>query len=340
MLEKLTNAFGVSGAENDVRDIIKNEMKKICDTVETDSMGNLICFKKGTQGNHNSIMLTSHMDEVGFIVSGITKDGYLRFKTVGGIDARVIISKRVIVGSNRISGVIGAKPTHLQDGKGGNATKVKDLLIDIGANNEDDAKTKVKIGDYISFDSEYVEFGNDLIKAKALDDRIGCNILIQLANERYSNDVYYVFTVQEEVGCRGASVASYSVKPKIAIVVEGTTCSDVPGTDDHSFSTKLRGGAALSILDRGSYSDKNLVKALYDTAKKNTINVQYKQTTLGGNDAAAIHLSREGIRTAVISVPCRYIHSPSSVACKDDINSCYNILYNFLKETEEEVWNF
>lgn len=339
MLEKLTNAFGVSGAENDVREIIKNEMGKLCDSVETDSMGNLICFKRGTKGYHNSIMLTSHMDEVGFIVNGITKEGYLRFKTVGGIDARVIISKRVIVGKSRISGVIGAKPTHLQDGKGGNATKVKDLLIDIGANDENDAKTKVKIGDYICFDSDYVEFGNNLIKAKALDDRIGCNILMHLANQRYNNDVYYVFTVQEEVGCRGATIAAYSVKPNIAIVVEGTTCSNVPGTDDHSFSTKLRGGAALSILDGGSYSDKDLIKSIYNTAKKNNINVQYKQTTLGGNDAATIHLSREGIKTAVISVPCRYIHSPSSVASKDDINSCFSILYKFLKETEGEVWN-
>jgi len=332
MLEKLTKAFGVSGMEDDVREIIENEIKNYCDEITTDSIGNLICFKKGTDDTNKKIMISAHMDEVGFIITEITNVGYLCFKSIGGIDPRVLISKKVIVGANRILGVIGAKPPHLEKEKSENAASFKDLYIDIGAKNMEEAKSVIGIGDYACFQSDYVEFGNNLIKSKALDDRIGCNILLELAKNTFPDDIYYTFTVQEEVGCRGAGVAAYGIEPDFAIIVEATTCSDIPGTDAHSFSTKLGNGAALSILDSGSYSNKELTNAMLDTANKHNIKVQFKQTTLGGNDASTIHVSGVGIKTAVISVPCRYIHSPSSVANKDDIKSCFDILYNFLKE--------
>ena len=337
MLKALCNAFGVSGCEDEVRKLILAEISDYCDSIETDSMGNLICFKKGSSIYRNKIMLTAHMDEVGLIVTDVTKDGHLRFKTVGGVDARVLIGKRVIV--NKTVGVIGDIPPHLNDGKSENAAKIKDLYIDIGAKDEEEAKKYVSLGDYAVFDSEYVEFGNRLIKAKALDDRIGCDILIQLAKNSYPNDIYFVFTVQEEVGCRGAAIAAYSVKPDIAVVVEATTCSDVAGTSEEGFATKLRHGAALSIMDGGSYSDASLRKELYSTAIENDIKVQFKQTSFGGNDAAAIHLSQTGVKTAVVSVPCRYIHSASCVACIDDIQSCRDILDKFLVKERAE-WSF
>ncbi|OQB15898.1 MAG: putative aminopeptidase YsdC [Firmicutes bacterium ADurb.Bin193] len=340
MLKILSEAFGVSGAEDEVREIIKNEMLSLCDNVETDSMGNLICLKKGTKGYCNTIMLTAHMDEVGFIISGVTKEGYLRFKTVGGIDPRVLSAKKVIIGKNKTVGCIGDKPPHLEGKKKDKAASVKDLYIDIGAKDDDDALKYISIGDFACFDSEYKEFGDILIKGKALDDRIGCFILLDLAKNRYPHDVYFVFTVQEEIGCRGAGVATYSVKPDIAIVVEATTCSDVPETDEAGFSTKLRGGGAISILDRSSYSAPDLRNVLYKAAVSNGIKVQYKQTTFGGNDAGAIHLTETGIKTAVISVPCRYIHSPSCVASIGDINSVYDILDNFLKGEVNEAWSF
>lgn len=340
LLKLLSEAFGVSGAEDEVREILISKVSELCDNIEVDSMGNLICYKKGTKGYHNSIMLTAHMDEVGLIISGVTKDGYLRFKTIGGIDTRVLIAKKILIGKNKIGGIIGDKPPHLNDKKNDSVPKVKDLYIDICARSEEDALKHVSLGDYGCFDSDYIEFGDNLIKGKALDDRIGCWLLTELAQKTYPHDIYYVFTVQEELGCRGAVTATNSVKPDIAIVVEGTTCSDVVGTDETGFSTKLRGGAAISIFDRSSYSDLGLRNTLYNTAVKNDIKVQYKQTAFGGNDAGAIHLCETGIRTAVISVPCRYIHSPSSVASIDDINSVKSLLETFLMQEEEEKWSF
>jgi endoglucanase len=340
LLEKLCNAFGVSGAETQVRDLLQNVMSSHCNTTQIDSMGNLICYKKGNKGYKNSIMLAAHMDEVGFIISGITNEGYLRFKTVGGIDIRVITAKSVVVGPQKIPGVIGVIPPHL-DEKENNATpKTGDLFIDIGAKDAEQAKKYINIGDYAGFDSKFMEFGSCLVKAKALDNRVGCYILTELANYIYAHDVYFSFTVQEEVGCRGAATAAYNVLPSVALVVETTTCSDVIGTEKEDYSTRLNQGAAISLLDRTSYSDKGIVKALVTTAKNNNIKYQYKQTTLGGNDAGTIHLTENGIRTGVISVPCRYIHSPSSVASKNDIEGCRDIIYNLLRSEESEEWSF
>jgi endoglucanase len=280
------------------------------------------------------------MDEVGFIISGVTKEGNLRFKTVGGIDPRVLVGKRVTAGHNRISGVIGSKPPHLGGGKDAAAPKVKELYIDIGAKDDSDALKHISIGDYACFDSEFTPFGDRLIKGKALDDRIGCAVLLDLARGTYPHDVYFVFTVQEEVGCRGAATAAHRVAPDAAIVVEATTCADVPGTDEAGFSTKLRNGAAISVADRASYSDIGLRDALHRAAAENNISAQYKQTTLGGNDAGAVQLSGIGVRTAVISVPCRYIHSPSCVASLDDIDACRAILEKFLTQEDTEQWSF
>ena len=340
MLKTLSEAFGASGAEQEVRDYIKNAVESICDDVYTDNMGNLICFKKGKLKGGRSIMLSAHMDEVGFIISGINEKGYLNFKTIGGIDPRVVIAKRVLIGKNKIRGVIGDKPPHLTDKNNNAALKTEELFIDIGAKNKQEAGEYVSIGDYACFDSKFIQFGNGLVKGKALDNRIGCYILTELAKNNYPHDIFYVFTVQEEVCCRGAQTAAYKIKPDISIVVEGTTCSDVPKTDETGFSTRLRGGPALSIVDRTSYSDKELRNALYKAAIGNNIKIQYKQTTLGGNDAGAIQLSEAGVKTAVISVPCRYIHSPSSVASLEDISACREVLHNFLISEDKEKWSF
>ena len=190
----------------------------------------------------------------------------------------------------------------------------------------------MSVGDYCVFDSEFVEFGSGFIKAKALDDRLGCACLMSLAEERFAFDLYLVFTVQEEVGLRGARVAAERIRPDAAIVLEGTTCSDVYGTDEKDYSTISGGGAALSILDRGTYYDKELTNALYATAKQHEIPVQFKQTASGGNDAGAIHTAAGGVKTAAISVPARYIHSPSSVVNKSDYEALKALIHTFLKE--------
>lgn len=338
MLKTLCELPGISGDEGKVHQFIEEQMRPLVDRVETDKMGNLICFKKGTGNRRAKLMLSAHMDEVGLIVTGITKEGYLRFQTVGGIDSRVLVSKRVRVGNDGIPGVIGTKPAHMLRGKEGVVLSPKELFIDLGTT-EQQAKELVCLGDSVVFDSDFVPFGDDRIKAKALDDRVGCYLLMQLAEQSFPNDIAFVFTVQEEVGCRGAAVAAYGSKPDFALVVEGTTCSDVPGTEDHQFSTHMGSGPALSILDGGAYADREMTGFLYQTARDHALPIQYKQTTMGGNDSRAIHLSGEGVRTAAISIPCRYLHAPASVVAKADVDACLQLLQLALKK-EDAPWNF
>jgi len=330
MLQKLSKAFGPSGYEDEVRNIIKSEMINYCDEIYEDSIGNLVSHRKGVLINNKSIMLTAHMDEVGFIISYITKDGYLKFQTVGGIDPNVLISKKIVIGANRVCGVIGTKPIH--QNKGGNENiKISDLYIDIGVKSKEEALKYVSTGDYACFDSDYVEFGDGFVKAKALDDRVGCYTLINTAKRNPKADIYYVFAVQEEVGHRGAIIASKKINPTFAIVLEGTTCSDVPGTDEFGFSTHIGEGVALSIRDGGCYSDVELTSEIKEFANKNNIKCQYKQTTLGGNDASAVQLSNNGIKVAALSVPCRYIHSQSNVAKLCDIEAMEELIYTFIE---------
>lgn len=337
LLKKLTEAAGVSGGEQEIRSFIVDTIKTKVDDVKIDSLGNIIAYKKGKKMPDKKIMLTAHMDEVGLIVVGIEDSGLIKFKTVGGIDSRILLSKTVYIGEDKVLGVIGAKPIHLQEKEEKEKVlTIKNLYIDIGAKNKEESESLIRLGDYIIFDSKYIEFGNGFIKAKALDDRVGCDILIQMLDEEYDFTLYAVFTVQEEVGLRGAKVASYGINPDLALVVEGTTCSDVPGSKSHEYATRLGKGPAISIMDAASYSDKKVVKTLFQIGKDHTIPIQYKKTTFGGNDSGAIHLTKSGIRTAAISIPCRYIHSPSSVMSKNDYLSGIKIIKLFLEKLERE----
>lgn len=330
MLKLLSNSFGPSGYEDEVISIINNFMSKYCDDSKIDSMGNLIYHKIGKKVNNKSIMLSAHVDEVGFIVSHITKEGYLKFQTVGGIDPSTLLSKRVVIGKNRINGVIGTKPVHL--GTENKKLKISDLYIDIGAKNYIDALNYVDFGDYACFNSKFVEFGDGLIKGKALDDRIGCFIMMEIAKLRPDADIYYTFVVQEEIGCRGSKITASSINPEFAIVLEGTTCSDVPGTGKYGFTTHLGNGPALSMRDGGCYCDVELTKEISKIAEKNGIKYQYKQSTSGGNDASSIQISGCGNKVVAISVPCRYIHSQSNVASKNDIKNTINLVKCIIDE--------
>lgn len=332
LLKTLTELNGISGNEDAVREFIKAEAAKYCDDIKIDSIGNLIAYKKGL-GSEQKIMLSAHMDEVGFMVTGYGESGMLKFKNIGGIDERILLGKKVLVGDKKIPGVIGSKPVHLQEGEERNSNiKMKNMYIDIGAEKKDEAEKNAPLGEYIAFDSDYVEFGEDCIKAKALDDRVGCCILLEALKGNYNFDLYCCFTVQEEVGTRGAEVAAFIVNPELALIIEGTTCSDVPGVEKYDYSTNLGGGAALTILDRTAYPDKRLVDFLYKLSQKRNIKAQYKQTTSGGNDAGKIQRSREGVKVASISVPCRYIHSPVSVMNKKDFEACRDLVMAALEE--------
>lgn len=344
MLKKLTETMGISGRENAVRELILQEITPYCTSVRTDSMGNLIAYKKGKSGKSayslferpereggDGVLLSAHMDEVGFLITDITEDGYLKFDTVGGIDPSVLVSKRVIV--NGLSGVISFKAVHLTTKEEREKpVKLKDLCIDIGAKSKAEAEKHVTVGDYCGFESEYIEYGKHKVKAKALDDRAGCCILMELLKQDWECDLTCLFNVQEEVGLRGAKTAIYGLKPDYAVVVEATTCNDMTGIEEGQRVTEQGKGAAISVLDSASFANAEIVSLLVTAAQRAKVKYQKKASTRGGNDAGAIHLANGGIRTASISIPCRYIHSPVSVMDKRDYESCLAILTQFMSD--------
>lgn len=335
LLKKLTELNGVSGNEEEVREFIQTEISKYCDETKVDALGNLIAYKKG-RTSRRRVMLSAHMDEVGLMVTGYSDGGFLKFKTIGGIDERILPGKRVLVGDKKLPGIIGVKAVHLMDVDERRANiKLKGMYIDIGAEKREEAEKLAMQGDYIAFHSEYREAGSDCIKAKALDDRAGCAVLMEALKERYDFDLIACFTVQEEVGLRGSETAAYTVAPDIALVIETTTCSDVPGVEKQDYTTVLGQGAALTVMDRTAYADKHLVEYLYSLAKANDIAVQFKQTTAGGNDAGSIQKSRAGVKVASISIPCRYIHSPVSMMSRKDFHSCNKLTCLTLKEWDK-----
>ncbi len=316
LLEKLSNARGVSGNEVEVRDILIDAVKSHVTEYRVDTIGNLITYKraKGARKSALKVMIAAHMDEVGLIVVHHDANGHLRFRKVGGIDDRVLLSKVVLIGKDKIPGVIGVKPIHLL--KADERKQVIDsesMTIDIGAKSKEDAQSAVKIGDYATFATEFGEMGDGLVKGKSLDDRTGCAVLAEVLKRDYPFDLYAVFTVQEEVGVRGARVAAFAIEPDAAFVLESTVCDDSPKKKDVSPTTRLGEGPAITMADRSFIADKRLVKLLVETAKENRIPYQIKQPMIGGTDAGRIHLTKEGVPSVAVAVPTRYIHSPVSL---------------------------
>ena len=335
-LKELTNLSGVSGNEAEVREFIISKIKPYADEITVDTMGNVIALKKGDSSK--KVMLSAHMDEVGFIISEITEKGYLKFKTVGGIDTRTILAKRLRIGKNKVLGVIGMKAVHLQKKSEREQTpEIKELFIDIGAKDKESAEKLINLGDYATFDTEFEQFGEDTVKAKALDDRAGCAVLIEAMKNPVKYDTYFCFTTQEEVGLRGARVAANRINPDIALVVESTSCSDVYGFEPYESVTKLGKGAAVTFMDGTTIVDNAFRKKLFDMAKSANIAVQYKCSTSGGNDAGRIHLSGNGVKTASVSLPTRYLHSSASIASLVDLNAVLGLVELFLQRIDEVI---
>ncbi|MEL7646801.1 MAG: M42 family metallopeptidase [Sedimentibacter sp.] len=319
-LKELTELSGVSGCEYEVRNYIKKKLDEIGCTYHVDKLGNIIAHNQGFKTK--TIMVAAHMDEVGLIVSHIDSDGFIKFQAVGGIDPRVLNSKQVLVGENKIPGIIGSKAVHLMtEAEKGKTIPIDKLYIDIGSSSKSETEKLVGIGDYVSFKSDYVEFGHNLIKAKALDDRTGCSAILELLSMKLDADFYGVFTVMEEVGCRGAQTAAFALEPDLGIVLEGTVCADMPEVEDHSKSTIVGGGAAISLMDNSTLYDIDTVRSVVEIAENNNIPHQYRKSAAGGNDAGPIHKTKEGSKVVAISVPCRYIHSAVNVASKSDYES-------------------
>ncbi len=333
LLKRLSNAPGVSGNESAVRDIIANEIRPYVDDMRTDHLGNLIAFKKGTRRERRNVMLAAHMDEVGLMISHSNEKGLLFFEKVGAIDDRVLPARRVLIGKDRIPGLICIKPVHLTRREERETIIRHDaMMIDLGTNSREETEKLVKQGDYAVFDTEFEQLGR-VCKGKAFDDRVGCAVLIELLRAGpFPWDLCPVFTTMEEVGLRGARVAAFAVKPAAAFVLEGTLCDDGPRDSDTSPTTELGKGPAVSLMDRSVIADRHLVQLLLSTAEQERIPCQIKQPGKGGTDAGAIHLSGTGIPCVPVAVPCRYIHSPVSLVSKQDVDNTVGLMSAALRK--------
>ncbi|MEO0234544.1 MAG: M42 family peptidase [candidate division WOR-3 bacterium] len=333
ILKNLSEGFGPSGNENEIRDFIVETIKDYVDSLKIDKMGNIVAYKKGKNNNGKKILIGAHMDEVGFMIKSIEENGMLRFLPAGSIDKRVLIGKNFLIGKDKIKGIICYKPIHLQRKDYNNIPDVDSLFIDIGALDKKDAEKYVSVGDYAVFDTKFEKRGN-IIKGKSFDDRLGCGALIEILKDRYENDLYGCFFVQEEVGLRGSKVAAYNIPSDYAIVLEGTSAADMPHSKDEPDFPKMGDGVVITISDRSLFVDKDLLKKSVEYAKENKIKYQFKQPMIGKTDGGEIHRSKEGVRTIVFAVPSRYIHSPVSFADLRDYQSMIDltkILLNKLK---------
>ena len=335
-LKTLCTLSGVSSREDQVRDYIRRRVEPCADSVRTDSLGNLIVFKRGAKSAGNRLMLCAHMDEVGLIVKSVTEEGYLKFGCVGGVDRRVLLGKRVTVGERELPGVIGLKAIHLtSQEERKKVPKLTDLYIDIGAKSKDEAQELVELGDVCTFVSDTVEFGNGMLKAKAIDDRVGCAVLVKLLEESLPIDCTFVFTAMEEVGTRGAFGAAFSVTPEIALVLETTTAADLPCVEEHRRVCVPGKGPVISYMDGGTIYDRELFETLRRLSEENHIPWQTKEYIAGGNDARTIQRTKAGVRVAAMSAAVRYLHAPASVGSIADFEHMLKLTRLFLNKIAE-----
>lgn len=320
-LSYLTSLFGASGSEGDVRQAVINEIREYCDEIEVDALGNVIAFKKGSMEAPFTMMLSAHMDEVALMITHIDESGYLKFDSVGGIDPRILPGKHVAIGRRKYHGVIGVQAPHLVKAEEETAPKMEDLFIDFGAKDREEAEQYVTVGDMVGFQSDYQEFGENLVRAKALDDRAGCYVLIEMLKKDLPFDAYFVFTVMEEIGCLGAVTAAYGVRPQYALVLEGTTAGDIHTEKDKTAVCKVGSGPVVSFMDNSNIYDREFYKLALAVAEENEIPLQTKQAVAGGNESGTIQRSWDGCKVLALSIPCRYIHSPVSVASLEDIEN-------------------
>lgn len=331
LLKELCALPAPSGCEDAVRDFIVSAAQGQADEIRTDIMGNVMVFRKGKKTLPRPVVLAAHMDEVGLIIKKITEDGMLKFGFVGGVDPRVVIGRRVRFGGVR--GVVGIKAVHLSTaGERKTMPKTKELYIDIGVSGKAAAEALVSVGDYGVFDTDCVEFGDGLLRAKAIDDRIGCAVLLTLLQGQPPVDTWFCFTVQEETGLRGAATMAFQLDPGFCLVVEGTTAADLAEVKDGNAVCRVRGGAVLPFMDGGTIYDTGLFELLRSACRKRGIPWQTKSRVSGGTDAGRIHKSRAGVRVAAVAAPVRYIHSPSGVAAISDMEAVREVARAFLEE--------
>ena len=344
LLEKLALCFGPTSCEGEVVDAIRAELPEGVE-VATDRMGNLTVHVGGPQGAPR-VMLCAHTDEVGFMITHIEKEGYLRFDTLGGIVPAVLCGRSVLLGDEkkRVRGTIGAKGIHQQTAKERRAfPKDSELYIDIGTRSREETEALLEIGDFGTFDTPFARFGKDgaYVKCKALDDRLGCAVLIEVlravVDKRLPLDLWFCFTVREEIGRSGAKVTANRIAPDAAIVLETTAIADLPDVDPARRVAEVGKGGVLSLADRGTIYDRALVDFALATGKKHNVPVQVKRYVSGGNDAAHIQRSGIGVRCLALSAATRYLHAPVSVASIQDFESMIALVIAMLGDWKEEL---
>ena len=338
LLEKLSNAVSVSGDEGEVRDIVMEAVKEFADEFHVDALGNVLVTKKAKVENPIRVMIATHMDEVGFMLVDDEGEGLFKFEIVGGIDNRQLVGKPVQVGKDKIPGVIGAKPIHLTTSEERkNSIPLDNLRIDVGPGNS----KKCKVGDRATFATRFETWGPSLV-GKALDNRLGVATLIELLKHTPENiELLAAFTVQEEIGLRGARVAAYSMHPDVAFVLDSTPANDLPVWDDEEnfrYNVRLNHGPAIYRLDAATLSDPRLINLLASTGDELGIPYQFRQPGKGGTDAGAIHKQRGGIPSVSISVPGRYAHTAVLIARTEDWKNTLALVYAALSKISRDLF--
>jgi putative aminopeptidase FrvX len=343
--EKLSSLIGVSGFEDDVAKFILNLIKEeqLADRAWIDQLGNVLAVVNGEK-NEERILFDAHIDEIGFMISHIDREGFLRFVPIGGWDTRILLGQPVIIRSesgNVFNGIIGSKPPHLTTAsERKKLVEIKDMYIDIGMFSKEEVEREgIKMGATGTLSSPFLDFPNNMVRGKAFDDRTGCNVMIQIMRmlkEKPVNDtIMFNFAVQEEIGGRGAITGAFTLKPTIAIAIENTTAGDVPGIKDQEIPAFIGRGPAITIADISVISSPKVNERLTKNAKLAKVPYQMKKPLYGGTDAGKIHISREGVPSTVVSVPCRYIHSPTSLLKLDDIMNTVKLLIAFIINSAE-----
>ena len=339
LLERLSNAHGISGYEKEIREIVGKELKLYVDKVETDKLGNLIATKKGGKP---SIMIAAHMDEIGFMVKYIDKEGFVYFAKSGGWFDQTLLNQRVFIHTKRgdILGVVGSKPPHMMRAEEAKKViEIDSMYIDIGAKDDKDArKIGVEIGDTITLDRKLESLPNKMVTGKALDNRAGLTIMIEaariLSKMKIKPEVYFVGTVQEEIGLKGARTAAYSLNPSVAVAVDTTIPGDHPGVEKKNSSLEIGKGPVITVSDaegRGIVVTESTLNWMKDSAEKGKIPYQLSVMEGGTTDAAAINLIRQGIPSGGISIATRYIHSPVEILSLDDLQHCAKLIVECVK---------
>ncbi len=341
LLESLSNAFGPPGNEEEVRAVLRKELEGHADETRVDKLGNIFFVHHGRDGLPK-IMFAAHMDEVGFIVTFMDGNGFLRFHTLGGITSNVIPGQTILLRGTRgdIRGLVGTKPPHLmREDERNKAVLMDDLFMDVGASSLEESERKgVEIGTNGVFDVRFTELGGGYIKGKALDDRAGCTVLAEVfkALKDSPYNIVAVGTVQEEMGMRGARTAAWQADPDYALALEGTFAADVPGSSPEKVSSKIKGGPVVTILDQTVMAHPTVLKTLIKVGKEKSIPFQFKQVPMGGTDSGAIHLTKAGVPSGTVAVPCRYIHGPVSVTHVDDVKNTVKLVTEFVKAISEK----